>query len=58
MTDETPKTINITGTNNRYHMKKLIHKDVKKEPKKRVVSEKWAFQEEYFEYSYQMKLVN
>jgi hypothetical protein len=58
MTDETPKTINITGTNNRYHMKKLIHKEVNKEPKKRVVSEKWSFPEEYFEYSNQLKVVS
>jgi hypothetical protein len=55
--EEVAKTINITGTNNRYHMKKLIHKE-KKEPKKRVVAEKWCFSEEYFEYNHQLKLVN
>jgi len=55
--EEVAKTINITGTNNRYHMKKLIHKE-KKEPKKRVVAEKWCFSEEYFEYTHQLKLVN
>jgi len=54
---EPPKTINITGTNNRYQMKKLINKDIIKQPKKSVISEKWTFSEEYFEYSYQMKLV-
>lgn len=58
MTEETPKSIIITGSNNRYHMKKLIHKDVKKEPKKRVISEKWTFSEEYFEYSHQMKIIS
>lgn len=57
MTEETPKTINITGTNNKYQMNKLINKNVKKEPKKRVVSEKWNFPEEYFEYNHQMKIV-
>jgi len=55
--EEIAKTINITGTNNRYHMKKLIHKE-KKEPKKRIVAEKWCFSEEYFEYNHQLKLVN
>jgi len=58
MTEEIQKTINITGTNNRYHMKKLIDKDVKKEPRKRVVSEKWSFSDEYFEYNNQIKMVS
>jgi hypothetical protein len=58
MTEETPKTINITGTNNRYQMKKLMHKEVKKEPKKRIVSENWSFPEEYFEYSNQMTIIS
>jgi len=58
MTDETPKTINITGTNNRYHMKKIIDNKPITEPKKRVVSEKWSFTEEYFEHSNQIKMVS
>ena len=39
-----PRSISITGTNNRYQMRKLIsqHK-VEKEIKKRVASEKWTF---------------
>jgi hypothetical protein len=57
MTEETPKTINITGTNNKYQINKLIHRDVKKEPKKRVDANKWNFPEEYFEYSHQMKIL-
>jgi hypothetical protein len=57
--DEAPKKINISGTNNKYKMKQLInsHK-LEKETKKRVLSEKWTFQEEHFEYSHQTKMVN
>ena len=51
------KTINITGTNNKYQMKKLI-KERKTEPKKREVSKKWSFPEEYYNYEKQMKLIN
>jgi len=58
MEKEVPKTINITGTNNRYHMKKLMYKEKTKEPKKRVVAEKWCFSDEYFEYNHQINLVN
>jgi len=43
--NENPKKINISGTNNRYKMK-------------RVQSEKWDFSEEYFEYSNQIKMIN
>ena len=44
------KIINITGTNNKYHMKKLIseHKTTK-EIKKRVSTEKWSFEKEHFD---------
>ena len=51
------KTINITGQNNKYQMKKLI-KERNTEPKKREVSKKWSFDEEYFNYDKQMKLIN
>jgi hypothetical protein len=52
------KTINISGTNNKYHMKKLIseHKGVK-EIKKRVTTEKWAFDKEHYEYMNQLKII-
>ena len=51
------KTINITGTNNKYHINKLI-KERKTEPKRREVSKKWSFPEEYFNYDKQMKIIN
>ena len=51
------KTINITGQNNKYQMKKLI-KERNTEPKRREVSKKWSFDEEYFNYDKQMKLIN
>jgi len=57
--EEINKTISITGTNNKYHMKKLINKkDLNSEPKKRIVAEKWMFSNETFEYSRQMKMIN
>jgi hypothetical protein len=57
--DETPKTINITGVNNRYMMKKLIknHKE-ESENKKRIVSQKWTFSKEQYEYNHQMNIIN
>lgn len=51
------KTINITGTHNKYQMNKLI-KERKTEAKKREVSKKWSFPEEYYNYEKQMKLIN
>jgi len=52
------KVINITGTNNRYHMQKLINEDkLEKEIKKRIPSEKWHFAEEKFEYVKQMQMI-
>lgn len=51
------KTINITGIHNKYQMNKLI-KERKTEPKKREVSKKWSFPEEYYNYEKQMKLIN
>ena len=54
-----PRSISITGTNNRYQMRKSIsqHK-VEKEIKKRVASKKWTFSDECFNYYYQMNLIN
>jgi hypothetical protein len=57
MENQEQKTINIIGTNNRYQMKKLI-RDKKEEPKKREVSKKWSFSEEYFNYDKQIKIIN
>jgi len=54
---EEHKTISITGTNNKYQMNKLI-RERKTEPKKREVSKKWSFSEEYFNYDKQMKIIN
>ena len=56
---EDQKTISITGTNNKYQIKKMIkdHK-LEKEVKKRVVSEKWSFSDECFLYSYQIQVLN
>ena len=54
--DEYSKKVNITGNNNKY-MIKNIENGYKKEIKKRVVSEKWSFSEEYYEYEYQIKLI-
>ena len=56
---EPPKKINITGTNNKYQMKKMLNKnDIIEENKKRIVTEKWSFSNEFFEYNNQFKLVN
>jgi len=54
--EEESKKINITGTANRYQMKKL-NKPIDKELKKRVESEKWSFSEEYFKYENQLKMI-
>jgi len=50
------KTISITGQNNKYQMKKLI-KERNNEPKNREITKKWNFDEEYFNYDKQMKLI-
>ena len=56
---EPPKKINITGTNNKYQMKKMLNKnDIVKDNKKRIVTEKWSFSNDFFEYNNQFKLVN
>jgi hypothetical protein len=51
------KQINITGTNNRYQMKKLTNKTTDTEVKKRVQSEKWCFPDESYEYSKQLQMI-
>ena len=55
--DETSKKINITGTNNRYEMKKLINKTEVKEIKKRISSSNWNLSNQHFEYNNQMKML-
>ncbi len=60
MTDleDNQKKINITGTNNKYHMKKLTTENkTNKEIKKRVTTEKWTFDKEHFDYSNQMQMI-
>jgi len=58
MGDESKK-INISGTNNRYHMKKLINDNKnEKEIRKRISSEKWSFSEEKYQYNNQLKMIN
>ena len=56
MEDE-PKKIIITGTSNRYQMKKLTNKSYDKESKKRVESEKWTFSEEHYKYENQLNMI-
>lgn len=55
--DNFSKIINITGTNNKYQMKKITEKNIEKEAKKRVQSEKWSFSDENYEYSNQIKMI-
>jgi hypothetical protein len=57
--EDDSKKINITGTNNKYHMKKLVseHK-ANKEIKKRVTTEKWTFDKEHFDYVNQMQMIS
>jgi hypothetical protein len=50
------KKINITGTTNRYQIKKLSN-NYGKEIKKRVESEKWTFTEENYKYENQLKMI-
>jgi len=53
------KKISISGTNNKYEMKKLLNdNEIVKEPKKRIITKKWSFSDEYFEYKNQIKLIN
>jgi hypothetical protein len=39
-------------------MNKFIHREPKKEPKKRAVAEKWTFSDDFFEYNRQIQLIN
>ena len=55
---EPTKKISISGTHNKYEIKKLINKNIIKEPQKRVVTKKWTFSNEYFDYINQIKLLN
>jgi hypothetical protein len=55
--DDLSKIINITGTNNKYQMKKINEINMAKEVKKRVQSEKWSFSDENYEYSNQIKMI-
>jgi hypothetical protein len=60
MENESPKTIIIDGTNNRYMIKKLVDENSyvkQKQPKKRVDSEKWTFSSDYYECETQLKIV-
>jgi hypothetical protein len=56
--EEDLKTINITGTYNKYNMKKFINKEYKKEPKKRIISEKWTFYNNKIFEDNQLKIIN
>jgi len=55
--EEVSKKINITGTSNRYQMKKLTNNSSDKAYKKRVESEKWIFSEEHYKYQNQLKMI-
>ena len=57
MSQEEQKKIVISGTNNRYQMNKLIKPKCVNENKKRVESEKWDFDDYYYEYNSQLKLI-
>jgi hypothetical protein len=60
--NDAPKIISISGTNNKYHMKKLVNENKneyenKKEVKKRVKTENWTFLNETFVFSDQIKII-
>jgi hypothetical protein len=55
--DEQKKVV-ITGTNNKYQMNKLIKpRNAENVVKKRLESEKWNFDDSYYEYLNQLKLI-
>jgi hypothetical protein len=54
---EDSKKISITGTNNKYQMKKM-NMNYEKEIKKRIESQKWQFPSEQYEYANQIQMIN
>lgn len=56
--ENTPKNITLTGTNTRYHMKKLIQDKNSNEPKKRAVANTWSFSNEEYLHNNQISLIN
>ena len=50
------KVIDITGTNNKYHLKNQIN-NYKKEIKKRIQPTKWAFQVDHYNHASQLNLI-
>jgi hypothetical protein len=54
--DTNNKKVIINGTNNRYQIKKLTTE--KKEPKKRIMSEKWKLSKEHYTCDYQLQMLN
>jgi hypothetical protein len=58
MGDNEDKKINITGTNNRYMIKKLTKKTNNAEIKKRVESKKWCFSSDVYETTTQKNIIN
>ena len=52
---EDSKKIEISGTANRYAFKKLINNNNEKVIKKRIVTKNWNFENECYEYTYQIK---
>ena len=55
--NEDSKKISITGTNNKYQMKKM-NMNYEKEIKKRIESQKWQFSSEQYEYANQIRMIN
>ena len=55
--NESSKKINITGTNNKYQMKKMSM-NYEKEIKKRINSANWSFTNEQYEHETQFRMIN
>ena len=55
--EEGSKKISITGTNNKYQMKKMVM-NYEKQIKKRVHTENWNITNEHYEYANQIKMIN
>ena len=52
------KKISISGTHNKYEMKKILNKnEIDKEPKKRIVTKNWSFSDEYFDNTNQLQMI-